>query len=101
MSSWAFGSEYGPKTVQDTLEIARENSRRAPVAFVPGKRDPARGIPAVIEMIANDLQLRRVDFTLFAEIFQQPLDQVWFKLATRPVMACAACSRLKRCRRCS
>jgi len=52
-------------------------------------------------MIANDLQLRRVDFTLFAEIFQQPLDQVWFKLATRPVMACAACSRLKRCRRCS
>ena len=61
MSSWAFGSEYGPKTVQDTLEIARENSRRAPVAFVPGKRDPARGIPAVIEMIANDLQPRRVD----------------------------------------
>ncbi len=34
-------------------------------------------------MIANDLQLRRVDFTLFAEIFQQPLDQVRFKLATR------------------
>jgi hypothetical protein len=81
----------GVEAAQDALEISGEYSRRAAQLLVCFEGDQTILVPRVIEVVTDDLQLRRVDAAGVADVSQQTS----YQLGLMPATNCprGACNR--------